>query len=414
MESIEQTYLKLLSQYPCDCVGNGVEDRRLNYQLSHALEKYYIYVYCIERKEKSFKFYPVTVTDEEIKRIYEIEFKNLVLESLKLNVPIEVLMSNKIEEYKAKFEENKRYCLDTPMEPYYGNPDFMFKRAGYILECIEKLSMEKPSLDDIFDGMKTFMEKYGNLKDLLDNPIYPFYDEEYKKDYRDFERAYYKILEVEKMLSVEVEKIWKSVLTDPNAHNDNSFKYLIHTFSSSMIPLESVGKVCCSLATNRLLTTPYGNTGIICDFDSEAIEIMCSKDAGSWSVDKNEFVERLFPRRWQVTNPDGIGVWFEEARISKLVLPNDLEKEANARNIAKNGEILNYSKQKCYSEIYFNSKVRAIGVFYTDECKDISAIKAYAEKYNLPLIHLSLQILRKNVGLLPKAEQNEEKSAYHY
>lgn len=414
MKDIETIYATLLDRYPCVFIPNGVDDNRLNFQLSNAIKAYFVYVYGIEKKENSFKYYPVTIADEEVQRLYEIEFKKLVEESIQSNTPIEILMSNKIKEYQSKFEENKKYALSTPMEPYYGNPHFMFERANYILECIEKLPIEHPNLNSIFMTMKSFMEKYGNEKNDWGHTIYPFYDEEYKKAYREFEKSYYGILEIEKALSKEVEKIWKSTLTDTNNHQDTSFHYLIHVFSSGMIPLESMGKVCCSLASSQLLTTPYGDSGIICDFDSEAVEVMCSEDAGSWRVDKNEFVERLFPDRWQVTDPSGIGVWFEEPRVSKLLLPTDLERETIAHNVRINGEALNYSKYTGYSEIYLNSKAKAIGVFYTDECKNVDEITAYAQKYNLPLIHLSLEKLRENAGLPPKAEKKEENSSFHY
>ncbi len=409
-----ETYSNLLEKYPCDCIGNGVEDRRLNHILSSIMQKYYVYVYGVERKEKSFKFYPVTVTEEEIKKIYDMEFKELVLESIKSSLPIEVLLSNKIKEYTTKFEECKAYALATPMEPYYGNPTFIVNRVQYILECIQKLPTEVPNLDGVQKLVLSFMGKYGNQKNSIGKVIFPFYTEEYKRDYRELEKLYCDLLEMEKSFSKVVETIWKSALTDPNHHNDHDFKYLIHTFSGGMIPLDNIEKVCCSLATNRLLTPPYGNTGIICDFDIKAVETICFSDAGSWMVTKDEFVRRLFPITWQVTNPNGVGVWFENEKNSRSLLPVDLEIGANAHNIAVNGELLNYSVSKCYSEIFFNHKVKVIGAFYTDDCKDTSAIEAYAAKYNLPLVYLSLTKLRRNVGLLPLDEKKEEGSFYHY
>ncbi len=413
MEWLE-TYSNLLEKYPCDCLGNGVEDRRLNHVLSSIMQKYYVYVYGIERKEKSFKFYPVTITEEEIKRIYDREFKKMVLESIKSKIPIELLLSDKIKEYTTKFEECKAYTLATPMEPYYGNPTFLVNRIRYILECIQKLPTEVPNLDEVSNQILSFMEKYGNQKNNFGKEIFSFYTEEYKRDYQELEKLYCGILEIEKRFSKVVEKAWKSVLTDPKHHDDHAFKYIIHTFSGEMIPPDEIGKVCCSLATNRLLTPPFGNTGIICDFDIDAIETICFSDAGSWMVTKDEFVRHLFPDSWQVTNPEKRCVWFENSKISRTLLPKDLEIGANAHNIAVNGEVLNYSKSKCYSEIFFNHKVKVIGAFYTDDCKDTSAIEAYAAKYNLPLVHLSLTKLRRNVGLLPLGTKKEEESSYHY
>ena len=121
-------------------------------------------------------------------------------------------------------------------------------------------------------------------------------------------------------------------------------------------------------------------------------------------ITKRSFIDRIFPINWQLTNPEGVGVWFECPQISKLLLPSEVEKDAIERNIKYNGEILNYSKTTCYSEIFLNDKVKAIGVFYTDNCQDTVAIQAYAEKYHLPLVHLSLQKLRENAGLAISSE----------
>lgn len=399
MEDIEMLYQQVLKKYPCMTIAR-IDENPINYRLVDALKGYYLFHYGIERKEHSFKFYPINLVKEEVERLYNQEMKDIVLESIRTHHSIEKLMNDRIDEYNRKIEENKKYALETPIEPYYGDPSFIFKRSSYILKCIERLPVEIPNLDDIYQHLSDFMDKYGNVKDEYGERIlYPYYTDEFKKDYREFEKAYYSLLLLEKSLSKLVEKIWKDTLTDPSNHDDKNFTYLIHAFTNGMIPLENMGKVCCTLATSHLLTPPYGNTGIICDFDSEAVEAICSEDAGSWPITKREFVERLFPTTWQLTTPEENGVFFEVPEVSKILLPKDLEQTAIENNIKQNGEILNYSNFLSYSEIFLNSKAKAIGAFYTDECQDTTAIQAYAEKYHLPLVHLSLQKLRENAGL---------------
>ena len=404
MEDIEILYREVLEKYPCityeDSRGNP-----LNYHLANAIIAYYTFYYGIERKEQSFKFYPITVTEEETERIYKQDIRDIVLESVRSKQPIDILMTNKIQEYRRKIEENKKYALDTPMEPFYGSPNFMFERGTYILNCMSKLPVEIPNLESIHQRLQDFMEKYGNIKVKFKGNVYPFYTEEFKRDYDEFEKAYCLLLQTEKAFSKVAETIWKGTLTDPSKHDDRNFAYLIHTFKTGgMISLENIGKVCCSLATSNLLTPPFGNAGIICDFDSEAVEAICSKDAGSWMITKRSFIDRIFPINWQLTNPEGVGVWFECPQISKLLLPSEVEKDAIERNIKYNGEILNYSKTTCYSEIFLNDKVKAIGVFYTDNCQDTVAIQKKKKKYHLPLVHLSLQKLRENAGLAISSE----------
>ena len=100
-------------------------------------------------------------------------------------------------------------------------------------------------------------------------------------------------------------------------------------------------------------------------------------------------------------------IFYENPNISKISLPEDLEKEAIARNAAYNGEILNYKNTTAYSEIYLNNNAKAIGVFYTDDCLNIAEIIKYAQKYNLPLVHLSLKKLRAQANL-PEFNKEEK------
>lgn len=412
MNNMENLYSEFIKQHPCIHYADG--SNSIYFQLTSAIGGYYTYLYSVEKKENSFKLYPTTVTDEEIENFYYQDLRELFLECIQKRIPIENLITNKVKEYEKRIKEIKDYLFSTPMEPYYGPPEFMFDHANYILECMKKLPVETPDLSKAFEDMQFFMKKYGGITNNWRQTIYPFHSEEYRKDYQKFEKSYYGILEVEKALSKEAENVWKSTLTDPREHNDKSFKYLIHVFTSGMIPLENMGKVCCSYATENLLTPPYGDTGIICDFDSEAVESMCSEDAGSWVVTKRQFLERFAISRWQLPTPEEkSSVWFEATNISKLLLPNDMERDAIAHNLSVNGEFLNYTKMPCYSEIFLNSKARVIGAFYTDDCKDIGPIQEYASKYHLPLVHLSLQKLRENAGL-PPLEEKKEEANYHY
>ena len=158
MEDIEILYREVLEKYPCityeDSRGNP-----LNYHLANAIIAYYTFYYGIERKEQSFKFYPITVTEEETERIYKQDIRDIVLESVRSKQPIDILMTNKIQEYRRKIEENKKYALDTPMEPFYGSPNFMFERGTYILNCMSKLPVEIPNLESIHQRLQDFMEK---------------------------------------------------------------------------------------------------------------------------------------------------------------------------------------------------------------------------------------------------------------
>lgn len=47
------------------------------------------------------------------------------------------------------------------------------------------------------------------------------------------------------------------------------------------------------------------------------METMCTDDAGSWQVNKKEFIERGCPRNWQLTKLDGETVFYEYPLNSK-------------------------------------------------------------------------------------------------
>ena len=107
---------------------------------------------------------------------------------------------------------------------------------------------------------------------------------------------------------------------------------------------------------------------------------------------------------------------YEDPKISKLILPTDLEKTGIDNNLVYNHELLNYETFCAYTELVLNKKAQALGVFYTDDCPNIEEIKEYAKKYNLPLIHLSLQELRTKQGLNPtpkKEDENKEVNIPH-
>jgi len=383
---------EILKQYPFKI---GYNDK-INDKLSQEIYTYCNYYYSVEFKETTYKVYPVSIDEKIWKNIYENEIKNIVIESIKTEKSIEILIAEKTQIYMDGTKQYKEIMINNEMEPYQGNPEFMFKRALHIKECANKLSENQFNLDEIICEMKNFYDKYPK-NDGYDS--YPYLTAEYKQEYINFENNYLKILEIEKKLIPYVEKKWQESLTNPNNHNDLNFTYIIHTFSGGLIPPEEMNKACCTMATSKLLTTPYGNCGLIYDYNPDSIETMCASDAGSWNTSKKEFIDRGLPISWQITNPNGNNIFYENPNISKITLPEDIEKEAIARNAAHNGEILNYEKAIIYSEIYLNSNAKAIGVFYTDDCPNIDKIKEYAQKYNFPLVNLSLKKLRVNANL---------------
>ena len=174
---------------------------------------------------------------------------------------------------------------------------------------------------------------------------------------------------------------WKKYLTAPISNDDN-YRYIMHCFSSGIVDPNFMNKACCSLYTVTIENLMYGNSGLIYDIDVNSIDTMCTDDAGSWSVNKEEFIENGCPSGWQLTKLDSETVWYECPFNSKLILPEIFENECNNKII---------NNKFNYSEIYLNKNAKPIGVFYTDDCQNIEEIKLYSEKNNLPLIRINIQ-----------------------
>lgn len=380
------------------------QSESLNYRLSSAIKTFYNFHYAISFSQNKAKFYPISLDNETAESIYKNELLNIIQEHLTTEEDYDKLINEKIALYQERIEFYKKALNETELSPYYGTPEFMYKHAAYIIECAKKLPFKTENLDKTLSEMKEFTEKYPFTETKHFPQSYPYFNKTYKSAYERFEEKYLTIINFENALMPKIAEIWQRYLTNPNNHNNGSFKYIIHTFSGALVPPERMTKACCCLATEKLLTTPYGNCGLIYDFTYDSVETICYEDAKSWQLNKKEFVERNLPITWQLTPS---GVFYEEPQISKLILPSELEKIGIANNLVHNPELLNYSVLYAYTEILLNSKAKVIGAFYTDNCPNIEEISAYAKKYNLPLVHLSLSELRKRAGLNPIPTQLE-------
>ena len=83
----------------------------------------------------------------------------------------------------------------------------------------------------------------------------------------------------------------------------------------------------------------------------------------------------------QLQHPDKGSVFYETETNSKLVTPEEVEQIGIIKNLKyNNNQPLTYD-MCLYTEIFLNNKAKVL-------------VMEYAKKYNLPVIHLSLQKLR--------------------
>jgi len=368
-------------------------------ELLCTLKSYYSLSKKVRNNNGKIKIYPIRLSNEEHEEIYINIMKQMIDYEINNETNIENIFYIFNKKIKNILKNNKEKLIQMDMEPYYGSPNYMIGRTRFIKECIKQIPNLDLNIDDIINKMEEFEKKYIINNTEKHSEEFCDIDENFYKDYEEIEKCYKIILDIENKLAPIVSAYWKNYLTNPNNHDYSNYKYVMHTFSKGMVDPSLMNKACCSLNTDELVITPYGDCGLIYSFDEDSLETLCTDDAGSWSCSKNDFFERECPGKWQLPNPNETCIWYESYQNSKIIMPNVFEKICKENNISYNGEMLNNTKSLCYSEIYLNKNAYPVGVFYTDLCMNYDLVEAYAKKYNLPLINISLAKQREIKGL---------------
>ena len=271
--------------------------------------------------------------NEEVLKISEIFFSNNITEEEAINQRTTYL--------KQKNKAVRNTFLKSDIEPYYGTPEFICERSEYILECMNKIISDKEVKEENKITTRQYIEEARKIvteikkyKEDLEN------DRDYDK-YSKLKANFEKLLSFENMISKDIEQIWNEFLTDPKEYKEGEpYAFLVHAYSEKINELRPMNKCCCTLVTEKCMPIPYGDYGVICGFNSANIGTMCTEDAGSWTCSKEEFFDRDMPRTWQFAEDvgdKGEKVWYENARVSKLILPTTMEKEMIDNNIRSNG-----------------------------------------------------------------------------
>ena len=334
-------YLK--SKYPFTNVVTDFDaiDHRLQMQIS----RYYNLVCSVKINNDSFKIYPFEASNQQKAFYYENVLKSIIDYHINSNIPYEEVFEIYIDSYKNEIIKIQDDLKSKKIIPYYGLPSFMLKKAGFILKCASKLTSDIPV--DIYNEMASFLEKYPPYEETY-KEIFPYYSEDFKNEYNKFEENYLKILEFERRLEPYAKQKWAEFLTNPQNHDSSHYAYLAHTFTGGEVDPSKMHKVCTSLLTEN-----------------------------SWEISKDEYIDRDLLKNWQYPSTEDNTLFYEFENVSKILLPQDIES-----SVLEGGIVT-------YSEIVLTGNVHPIGVFYTDKCKNIEKAKQYAEKYNLPLIHIT-------------------------
>ena len=297
-----------------------------------------------QNDKKSYKVYPNFIDEDEDIMIHNVQLIDYVLDiflnnSKRLDDICNLISNNLKEENDKKIANIKNGNL----EPYCGNVDFMKERCIYILECVDKVILSSNINEDIKNKFLAYYEYLVDMVQEIKQKDYEIankvnnndvYNSEVLKMYDDIEKNYKRILSIENELSLLLEDTWNQYLTNLTNYKDgDSFKFIVHGITSGYVEAENMYKACCTLVTDQCLPIPYSDYGYIMMFDMNQVGTMCTEDAGSWIITREEFIERYFPDSWQLFElVDNRYVFYEYPKLSKLILPWDMEKEMYVRN----------------------------------------------------------------------------------
>lgn len=358
-----------------------------NYEKYHARLK--------EKENGRIEVYPWLVQKETLESAADKEYLKISEEFFTTKKSIEEILEERTTALSSKNKMIKSRFMQCSIEPYYGTPKFICERSQYILQCMEAIIAEqkvkpenKELTKQLIDEARTIVRKIVECETSLST-------RQENDKYEEMKMNFEKLLLFEDRISKDVEQIWSEFLTKPEEYEEGKrFAFLVHAYTGEMVGADRLEKCCCTLVTDKCMPIPYGNTGIICDFKAPNIGTMCIEDAGSWSISQEEFFERGICVNWQFAENSGSGknkVYYENPKISKLILPTTMEKEMLNKNIAVRAKNAKGAEFIGYTEIYMvkgenNQEIPIQEMFYTNENGKAKAMKKALEGNYHPIL----------------------------
>ena len=275
--------------YFTDIYGNAPNEKFFEeirkYQVAHVRMR--------EIESKRIEIYPWSVGEEELASLANVEY-------LKISETFLTTKENKKEAFEevttrlsSKNKLIKEIFMQSEIEPYYGSPDFICERSKYILECMETLLSDKDVKPENKITTEQLINEARKLVEEVDEYTQCLLTQKDKEKYDKIRSNYTKLLEFENVILKDIEQIWNEFLTNPKDYKKGErFAFLAHTSANGIREENKRDKCCCTLVTEKCMPLPYGDIGIICGFNAANIGTMCTEDAGSWIISKEEFFDR--------------------------------------------------------------------------------------------------------------------------
>lgn len=377
----------------------------------------------VKTKNDCFKLYPITLDNVE-QELFNKELDNISYYLFTTNKTEKDISNEILEKYQLSLNSKKKEVYNGKLEPYYGSPDFMYQRANYIFKCIKDI-IASNDIDEEYKELS--LKNYVDAKEIIANisaneELIRNFDlsqkEKYVEVYNNIEKNYLQMLSIEEEISKDISKIWKDFLTDPKEYKEGDrFAFLVHAFNpKDIVNPDSIKKLSCTLITNNCIPIPENRFGIICNPTMEQISGICVEDASSWVVDKEYFLDKNMPVNWQFAEEadENRKIFYENPEISKIILPQILEREVIKSNLEVNPEILNYTRKKVHSEIFVKKAIDVLdipAIFYFSNNTNFLNKNKLDNSKDFPenCIEINLNELRKQHDLKPIKTNSIEK-----
>ena len=322
-----------------------------------------------------YEVYPWTLSKEKLEEAVNQEYREISRLYLTTTKNEYEIIKERENALIKEYEKAKSLFMQSDIEPYYGTPKFIQKRSQYILECMEEILAAQDVKPENKKKAAETIEKVRELVDRIDGDCNNLNSEQRNQKYDKIRENFQELLKIEDDVSADIVKIWNEFLTNPNDYKEGKrFAFLIHMKTNTdFTRLDNRNKVCCTLATEKCMPLEFSNVGYICELSKDNIGIMCTEDACSWLISKAEFFEsqlqvnRQFAESAGLENEDRI--YYEEPKISKLILPSKMESIMVANNInsIKKSEETGDIQHPQYTEILLRGKIPIIAMVCTNE-----------------------------------------------
>lgn len=320
--------------------------------------------------KKIYKFASRVILVDNKFKVYDLPIDYRIAAKAKLQVILKSYLTNPRSMFFTSFLEDTEndlakmfdlyyeHVLERGVWPYIGPISFIKDRIRTISDAIDNVCMDEKIH---FNIRNVFLSESVGLKDYFKKNFKP--RQTRYENYLMYEDLYRHFVDSEDRLTIYMEDIWKSYLTDFNLFKPGEpFAFLMQPIMEEYFDPANLNKVSCKLVTEKNIGSLEGRYGYIYEYDFHTIAATSKEDIRAYQCDESTFTGNLCPVNCQLNDSIGLNrngvkqyIWYENGCISKLELPNVLVK---------------HQKDKLSAEVILTAGTKAlspIAMYATDD-----------------------------------------------